>query len=143
MNENEAIKILKTHNERCSGCDRLCNDMCKPAVEEAIKALAEIQQYRAIGIIEELTKTIKKNIDEKEAFRTLCKVLSMDFVLNEEGKFYVNKEDGSIWEKVGEDDRRIDDRGSLFISLRNVAVNIFPNLYFRSEKYIWKHPWDE
>ena len=86
---------------------------------------------------------MKIDIDDGEAFRMLCKTLYMDFVLDEDGDFYVNKEDGSVWEKVGEGDRCIDDRGSLFIALRNVAVNMFPSLYFRSEEYIWEHPWDE
>ena len=53
VTENEALEVLKTHNEKCSGCDKLCNDLCKPAVEVAIKALKEIQQYRAIGTVEE------------------------------------------------------------------------------------------
>lgn len=39
MNRKEAIELLKTHNDKCSGCDKLCNDLCKPAVELAIKAL--------------------------------------------------------------------------------------------------------
>lgn len=86
---------------------------------------------------------MKIDIDEGAAFRMLCKTLRMDFVLDEDGGFYVNKEDGSVWEKIGEGDRRIDDRGGLFIALRNVAVNMFPNLYFRSKEYIWEHPWQE
>lgn len=39
MEIKEAIEILKTHNEKCSGCDKLCDDSCKPAVELAISAL--------------------------------------------------------------------------------------------------------
>lgn len=48
MTEKEAVEVLKTHNDKCSGCDKLCNDLCKPAVALAIKALTEIQQYRVI-----------------------------------------------------------------------------------------------
>ncbi len=39
MNNKEALGVLKTHNEKCSGCDKLCDDLCKPAVETAIIAL--------------------------------------------------------------------------------------------------------
>lgn len=39
MRVKEAIELLRTHNDKCSGCDKLCNDLCKPAVEVAIKAL--------------------------------------------------------------------------------------------------------
>lgn len=39
MDNKQAIEILKTHNEKCSGCDKLCDDLCKPAVKMAIKAL--------------------------------------------------------------------------------------------------------
>lgn len=40
---DEAIKVLKTHNDKCSGCDCLCNDLCKPAVDMAIKALEDLK----------------------------------------------------------------------------------------------------
>lgn len=39
MEIKKAIDVLKNHNEKCSGCDKLCDDLCKPAVEMAIKAL--------------------------------------------------------------------------------------------------------
>lgn len=39
MEIEKAIDVLKTHNEKCSGCGKLCDDLCKPAVEMAIKAL--------------------------------------------------------------------------------------------------------
>lgn len=58
MTENEAIKIIEEEacNNRC--IPQLCNDGCmykstKCAFSMAIKALEEIQQYRAIGTVEE------------------------------------------------------------------------------------------
>lgn len=48
MTEKEALEVLKTHNDKCSGCDKLCDDLCKPAVAMAIKALTEIQRYLVI-----------------------------------------------------------------------------------------------
>lgn len=60
MTENEALQLLKTHNGKCSGCDKLCDDLCKPAVEMAIKALEEIQQYRAIGTVEECREAMER-----------------------------------------------------------------------------------
>ena len=77
------------------------------------------------------------DIDEYEAFRILCKTLDMEFVLNTDVNFRVEKdEDGEnrvyvLYNEI------YDDRGDLFVALRNVAVNLFPNLEFRGEKYIY------
>ena len=50
MTENEAIKQIKEHLD-IAGCEDL---MCETeALELAIQALEEVQQYRAIGTIEE------------------------------------------------------------------------------------------
>lgn len=88
-------------------------------------------------------KTVMKvEIDAEEAFSILCKNLAMDFVLDEDREFFVGKDDGVVYEKVDGKDICIDDRGGLFIALRNVAVNMFPNLYFRSAEYIWKNSWE-
>lgn len=47
MTNKKALEVLKSHNEKCSGCDKLCDDMCKPAVELAIQALErEIKMER-------------------------------------------------------------------------------------------------
>ena len=66
MNENEAIYCLKadseSHSEVCEecnlhglvGCDHCQND----AIEVAIRALEEVQQYRAIGTVEECRKSV-------------------------------------------------------------------------------------
>ena len=67
MTENEAIEALK--NDGCYECSGGCdspvncsNERCyiKQATKEAIKALEEIQQYRAIGTAEDL-QTMKDN----------------------------------------------------------------------------------
>lgn len=71
MTENEAIKIIeeKACNNRC--IPQLCNDGCmykntKCAFSMAIKALEEIQQYRAIGTPEECRGAVEKQNTNKE-----------------------------------------------------------------------------
>lgn len=78
----------------------------------------------------------KMDIQPEEALNILCKTLDMEFVLDEDRKFYIS-DDGSVWETVNGHDCEIDERGDLFIALRNVMVNMFPNLYFRSDPYIY------
>lgn len=81
-------------------------------------------------------------IDEVEAFRILCKTLDMDFVLDEDTKFIVKKneyDENSVYIIRNDKEEIYDERGDLFVALRNVAVNIFPNLYFRSDDYIYKN----
>lgn len=65
MNENEAIERIKTGVCCEKGTARCCTDACmygkeKCAYSVAIKALEEIQQYRAIGTPEELQKAEKE-----------------------------------------------------------------------------------
>lgn len=77
------------------------------------------------------------DIDEIEAFRILCKTLHMDFVLDEDTDYFVRKdeyEENCIYAMNG---LKFDDRGDLFVALRNVAVNIIPNVRFRSADYIY------
>lgn len=73
MTENETIKILKT--DSCNGCAQYENSpvdckygACKvaEATRAAIKALEEIQQYRAIGTVEECREAVEKQKDDKE-----------------------------------------------------------------------------
>ena len=80
------------------------------------------------------------NIDSSEAFRILCKTLHMDFVLDEETDFFVRKndeEENCVYVIRNGHDELYDVRGDLFVALRNVAVNMFPNLWFRSADYIY------
>lgn len=79
------------------------------------------------------------DIDEIEAFKILCKTLHMDFVLDEDTDYFVRKDEygeNCVYITDGHD-IKIDDRGDLFVALRNVAVNIVPNTRFRSEDYIY------
>lgn len=83
---------------------------------------------------------IQINIDCCEAFTLLCKVLDMKFVLDEEKEFFVKKDahnENSVWIRQEGKEELYDERGDLFISLRNVAVNLFPNLSFRGDDYIF------
>ena len=82
------------------------------------------------------------DIDLEEAFRILCKVLHMDFVLDDDIEFFIKKNtygENSVYHIVNSHDECFDDRGDLFVALRNVAVNIFPNLEFRSASYIYNN----
>lgn len=79
------------------------------------------------------------DIDEIEAFKILCKTLHMDFVLDEDTDYFVRKDEcgeNGVYITDGHD-IKIDDRGDLFLALRNVAVNIVPNVGFRRADYIY------
>ena len=80
-------------------------------------------------------------IDEYDAFRHLCKMLYMDAVLDEDTDYYVVKDDSGecvVCRMKDGHDEVYDDRGELFIALRNVAVQLFPNTLFRNDNYIYK-----
>ena len=80
------------------------------------------------------------NIDSDEAFRILCKTLYMDFVLDEDTDYFVHKNscgELAVYKTVNGRDKCVDDRGFLFVSLRNVAANMYPNLLFRNADYIY------
>ena len=81
-------------------------------------------------------------IDSYEAFRILCKTLRMEFVLDEDTDFFIRKnsyDENCVYHTKDGHDELYDDRGDLFIALRNVAVNMFPNVYFRSADYIYNY----
>ena len=80
------------------------------------------------------------DIDECEAFIILCKTLGMEYVLDENRKFYVKKDeygDNAVHLNVCGKETIYDSRGDLFVALRNVAVNLFPNVLFRNADYIY------
>lgn len=77
---------------------------------------------------------------EIDIFKELCYSLEMDFVLDEDRPFEVKKgldDQRHVYLNEGGYDKRYDDRGDLFVALRNVAVNIVPNCTFRSADYIY------
>lgn len=80
------------------------------------------------------------DIDEIESFMILLKTLHMEFVLNEDFDFFIRKDEENnncVYIIKNGHDELYDERGDLFIALRNVAVNMFPNLAFRNEDYIY------
>ena len=80
------------------------------------------------------------SLTPEQALCILCKTLHMEFVYEEEDTNFYIKEDPETGENaVWLDDRIYDDRGDLFIALRNVAVNFIPNLYFRNADYIYSN----
>ena len=68
MTENEAkqwLKHTRAYQHKCDNCEYIdikgaCNEECKDFYDMAIQALEEIQQYRAIGTVEEF-KALKEN----------------------------------------------------------------------------------
>lgn len=65
MTENEAIKQIRKQICNEKGVQRYCRDNCMHGIEHcaysiAIQALEEIQQYRAIGTVEEF-KALKED----------------------------------------------------------------------------------
>ena len=88
-------------------------------------------------IIETKVKTvINIDIEPDEAFRILCETLKMSSVLSEDDEFFVKQDErgkNSVYCTCKGYDKKWDDRGDLFIALRNVKKNMFSNLYFRDE----------
>ena len=64
----------------------------------------------------------------------------MDFILEKEFDYFVAKNNSGenvVCKEINGRVKIVDDRGDLFIALCNVAVNMFPNLDFRSADYIY------
>lgn len=68
MTENEAIKILQGAIKKPNTQDGYLGQ----AVTMAIQALEEIQQYRAIGTIEEFKDLKEKNTPKKIKYECYC-----------------------------------------------------------------------
>ncbi len=76
----------------------------------------------------------------EQALCILCKTLNMEFVYEEEdSNFYVKENPETGENAVWLGSRIYDDRGDLFIALRNTAVTFIPNLYFRNADYIYSN----
>lgn len=89
-----------------------------------------------------IRQTVEADIDEKDAFRILCKSLDMEeLIFNEKyDDAYVTtyeSGDNEIWANCDGHDKVIDDRGDLFIALRNLACCLYPNLPWRGADYIY------
>ena len=83
-------------------------------------------------------------ITPEEAFKLLCKSLGMGFVLDEDTDFFVQRDsywsgENAVYTIENGHDEKYDDRGDLFVALRNVAVNMFPNVSFRNADYIYNN----
>ena len=82
MTENTAIKeIVRQTCEGCYGLDDSEVGMCKKCgYQMAIKALEEIQQYRAIGTVEEIQKAMENlplhQVEHKllQEYQAICTV---------------------------------------------------------------------
>lgn len=72
MTENEAIKNINALNAVCWDKDFYDEEFAK-AMAKAVKALHEIQQYRAIGTIEDF-KALKEKAEPKEMDRYYCPI---------------------------------------------------------------------
>lgn len=93
--------------------------------------------------VEVTTRTrVTIDVTDGEAFYILCKAVDMPFILEEDFKYYPKRFDDEncvvcYLDEEG-NERVIDDRGPLFIALCNVCVNMFPNVEFRGESFIYK-----
>jgi len=70
------------------------------------------------------------DIDCEEAFRILVKTLHMDYILKDEDFRVHNNNDGElcVYKYTNGYEELFDDRGDLYKSLMEVAINIFPNI---------------
>ena len=94
--------------------------------------------YNATYFKAALSGAIKDN-DGKLIPGDAVEVLSMAG-LDEDTDFFIKEnEDGENAVYVMKDGKEecVDDRGDLFVALRNVAVCMFPNVLFRSASYIY------
>lgn len=87
-----------------------------------------------------VNSVVSVDIDEQEAFMILCKTLQMEFALDDRTEYFVHKNDIGIncvyCVKDGQE-FLYDSRGDLFVAIRNVAVNLFPDTSFRDAPYIY------
>ena len=91
-------------------------------------------------IVDVNTKAVCQiSIEPEEAFRILCKTLYMDAVLDEDTDYFVVRNDFGdcqvCYTRDGHDEVYDSERGELFVALRKVAVELFPNTSFRTAEY--------
>ena len=71
MTEQEAIKEVKRWTNILMSAGRKCVSETAEAQDMAIKALEEVQQYRAIGTIEECLAAVEKMKPKKTAIEAI------------------------------------------------------------------------
>ena len=111
MTENEAIKYLEFHKKGLH--DTGYNAEC---VNFAIKALEEIQQYRAIGTVEEIVDGIKQS---EEEFNMLMEYLHIGTI--DEVKV-LEKQHNNGWIPV--DERLPDTNDYILLSFSNFTIPV-------------------
>lgn len=79
---------------------------------------------------------IEMDMDFDMAFDALCQVLHMEWI-NDDANFEIK--DGYVYK----DGKKYDCRADMFAALRNVLNAHYPNLDFRSDKYITNYENDQ
>lgn len=80
MTENEAIEELQTAIELAKMCTQNLERKREiQGYEMAIKALEEVQQYRAIGTPEECRAAVKRNIEKTRIIDGITECCGYDF----------------------------------------------------------------
>ena len=91
---------------------------------------------------QDMVINFKHEITSSEALSILCQTLHMEWVLIEDKDFVVKNDSYGeliVYEKnykTGEL-KPYDDRGHLFVAIRNLIVQMYPNVEFRNEDYIY------
>lgn len=135
-------QVIKTKVEKLPGCSKQ-GFIILYKVNDDDDSNIYVNDNKVNQMLNEIYYTHKIKITPELAFDMLCKSLYMDCVIDEDGDYIIDK--GSLLKKEkGEEDYALyDDRGALFVALRNVAVNIFANTYFRNAPYIYRLDYDE
>lgn len=86
-----------------------------------------------------ITTIVETDINEKQAFDLLLKATLMDDMLLDDSLEVKHNTYGEkvVYRVVNGHDETFDDRGDLFVALRNVACCLYPNLPFRGADYIY------
>ena len=104
-------------------------------------------------IVEVTAKTkVAIDISSDEAYRILCKTLGMDFILDDNHPYYLKvfDEDREYYDTYYDqpcvcyrdrngDEKVISEQGNLFAALCTVAVNMYPNVGFRGDPWIYRY----
>lgn len=84
-------------------------------------------------------------LDEAQALEILCETLGIkQLVYDVDNDYVIENRNGQkvVCMKTSRGSVMIDERAGLFVALRNVMVNMFPNLEFRGDDYIDRR-WDD